>query len=73
MTNEELFSKSRSEWEHLIDEYVIGRNAERDRQILKRRMLDGITLESLAEEFDLSVQRIKIIIYNSQNRIIKHI
>jgi DNA-directed RNA polymerase sigma subunit (sigma70/sigma32) len=73
MTNEELFSKSRSEWEHLIDEYVIGKNSERDRQILKRRMLDGVTLESLAEEFDLSVQRIKIIIYNSQNRIIKHI
>jgi DNA-directed RNA polymerase sigma subunit (sigma70/sigma32) len=73
MTNEELFSKSRSEWEHLIDEYVIGKNSERDRQILKRRMLDGVTLESLAEEFELSVQRIKIIIYNSQNRIIKHI
>lgn len=73
MTNEELFSKSRSEWEHLIDEYVIGKNSERDRHILKRRMLDGVTLESLAEEFDLSVQRIKIIIYNSQNRIIKHI
>jgi DNA-directed RNA polymerase sigma subunit (sigma70/sigma32) len=73
MTNEELFSKSRSEWERLIDEWVIGRNAERDRAILKRRLLDGVTLESLAEEFDLSVQRIKIIIYNSQNRIIKHI
>jgi hypothetical protein len=73
MTNEELFSKSRSEWEHLIDEYVIGKNAERDRQILKRRMLDGVHLEPLAEEFDLSVQRIKIIIYNSQSKIIKHI
>lgn len=73
MTNEELFSKSRSEWEHLIDEYVIGKNAERDRLILKRRLLDGVCLEPLAEEFDLSVQRIKIIIYNSQNRIIKHI
>jgi hypothetical protein len=73
MTNEELFSKSRSEWERLIDEYVIGRNAERDRQIIKRRMLDGVRLEPLAEEFDLSVQRIKIIIYNFQNRITKHI
>lgn len=73
MTNEELFSKSRSEWEHLIDEYVIGRNAERDKAIVKRRMLDGILLEPLAEEFDLSVQQIKTIIYNAQNRIIKHI
>lgn len=69
----ELFEKPRSEWEHLIDEYVIGKNAERDRLILKRRLLDGVCLEPLAEEFDLSVQRIKIIIYNSQNRIMKHI
>jgi hypothetical protein len=73
MTNEELFSKSRSEWEHLIDEYVIGRNAERDKAILKRRLLDGVLLEPLAEEFDLSVQQIKTIIYKSQNRISKHI
>lgn len=73
MTNEELFSKPRSEWERLIDEWVIGRNAERDKAILKRRLLDGVLLEPLAEEFDLSVQQIKTIIYNSQNRIMKHI
>lgn len=73
MTNEELFSKSRFEWERLIDEWVIGRNAERDKSILKRRLLDGVLLEPLAEEFDLSVQQIKTIIYNSQNKIMKHI
>lgn len=73
MTNEELFSKSRSEWEHLIDEWIIGKNAERDRLIVKRRLLDGVGLEALAEEFELSVQRTKKIIYTSQNRIIKHI
>ena len=73
MTNEELFSKSRSEWERLIDEWVIGRNAERDKAILKRRLLDGVLLEPLAEEFGLSVQQIKTIIYKSQNRIISHI
>lgn len=73
MTNEELFSKPRSEWEKLIDEWVIGRNAERDKAILKRRLLDGVLLEPLAEEFGLSVQQIKTIIYKSQNRIMKHI
>lgn len=73
MTNEELFSKSRSEWERLIDEWVIGRNAERDKAILKRRLLDGVLLEPLAEEFDLSVQQTKTIIYNSQSKIMKHI
>lgn len=73
MTNEELFSKSRSEWERLIDEWVIGRNSERDKAILKRRLLDGVLLEPLAEEFGLSVQHIKTIIYNAQSKIIKHI
>ena len=40
-----------SELTHLIDEWIY---SERDRKILKRRLLDGLTYESLAEEFDLS-------------------
>jgi DNA-directed RNA polymerase specialized sigma24 family protein len=64
---------SRSELEHLIDEWIIGKNSERDRKILKRRLLDGICYEPLAEEFDLSVQQIKNIIYKSQNKLFKHI
>ena len=63
---------SRSELEYLIDEWIIGRNAERDRKILKRRLLDGICYEPLAEEFNLSVQQIKNIIYKSQNKLFKH-
>ena len=73
MTNEELFSKSRSEWEHLIDEYVIGKNSERDRRIIKRRLLDGITFETLAEEFDLSVTQTKNRIYKAEKKLLKHI
>lgn len=59
-----------SEIEFLINEWI--RN-ERDRLILKRRLLDGITYERLAEEFDLSVTQIKNIVYKSENRIFKHI
>lgn len=55
----ELFDKPRSEWERTIDEWVFN---ERSRQILKRRLLDGITLERLAEEFDISVAQTKRII-----------
>lgn len=66
----ELFNKSRSEWEHIIDEWIFN---ERDRKIIKRRLLDGILLEPLAEEFDMSVQQIKSIIYKTQNKIINHI
>ena len=46
---------SRSELEHLIDEWIIGRNAERDRKIMKRRLIDGVIFDDLAEEFELSV------------------
>lgn len=64
---------SRSELEHLIDEWIIGRNAERDRKILKRRLLDGITYDKLAEEFELSVRQLKNIIYKAEDRLFSHI
>ena len=60
----------RSEVERLIDEWIW---SERDRKILKRRLLDGIVYERLAEEFDLSVRHIKKIVYNCEERIFKHI
>lgn len=60
---------SRTEVENLIDEWIIGRNAERNRKILKRRLLDGILLEPLAEEFDLSVTQIKNIIYKGEKQL----
>lgn len=55
----ELFNLPRSKWESLIDEYIF---SERDRLIMKRKLLDGITHERVAEEFDMSTRRIKVII-----------
>jgi hypothetical protein len=46
--------------ENAIDEYVF---SERNREILKRRWLDGVCFEPLAEEFDLSVRQTKRIVY----------
>lgn len=43
------------------------------RAIMKRKLLDKITFEKLAEEFDLSVRRTKDIVYNGQWKIYKHI
>ena len=63
---------SRSEIDRLIDEWIIGRNAERDRKILKRRLLDGITFERLAEEFDLSVRQVKNIVYRREDELFLH-
>ena len=70
MTKMENYDLSRSEWENLIDEYIF---KERDRAILKRRLLDGVCFEPLAEEFDLSVQQTKTIVYRATEKLIKHI
>lgn len=61
---------SRTEIEHLIDEYVF---KERDRKILKRRLLDGICYEPLAEEFDLSVRQVKNIVYKNEEKLFSHL
>lgn len=55
-----VFKISTSEVEHLIDEWIF---SERNRKIAKRKIIDNITFEKLAEEFDLSVQQVKTIVY----------
>ena len=61
---------SRSTVSAAIDEWIFN---ERDRAILKRRLLDGICYEPLAEEFGLSVDRIKQIVYKSGDRLFRHL
>lgn len=61
---------SRTEIEFLIDEWI---HKERDRKILKRRLLDGICYEPLAEEFDLSVRQVKNIVYKAEERLFKKV
>lgn len=61
---------SRSELEKVIDEWIFN---ERDRRIAKRRLLDGICYEPLAEEFNLSERQIKNIVYKTESVIIRHI
>lgn len=54
---------SNSDISKVIDEYI---HSERDRKILKRRLIDGIYFEPLAEEFELSVRSTKDIVYKGQ-------
>ena len=61
---------SRSEINRLIDEWIL---SERDREILRRRLTDGICYEPLAEEFDMSVRQIKNIVYKGEQVIFKHV
>lgn len=60
---------SRNEMEHLIEQWV---HNEKYRAILKRRLLDGICFEPLANEFDMSVRQIKNIVYKEQEKVFKH-
>ena len=54
----------------IIDEYI---HSERDRKLLKRRLIDGITYERIAEEFDLSVRQVKTIVYRAEKTIFAHV
>lgn len=60
----------RSYWENLIDEWIFN---ERDRELLKRRLLDGIKYEDLAEEFDMSVRQVKKIVYIQSENLFKRL
>lgn len=69
MKKMELYDLSRSDWEHLIDEWIF---SERDRAILKRNLLDGRTYEQIAEEFSLSSRHIATIMPKLQQKLFKH-
>jgi DNA-directed RNA polymerase specialized sigma24 family protein len=61
---------SNSDIEKAIDEWI---HSERDRKILKRRLIDGICYEPLAEEFGMSVRHIKTIVYKAEAKLFRHI
>ena len=53
---------SNTELSMIIDEWIRG---ERNRLLMKRRLIDCITLEKLGEEFSLSVQQVSTIVSKS--------
>ena len=61
---------SRTEIEAAINEWILN---EKHRAIMKRRLIDGICYEPLAEEFDLSVRQVKRIVYKCEEVIFRHI
>lgn len=63
-------SKSREEWECLIDNWI---HNEIDRKMLKRRLLDGVCLEPLAEEFYLSTVRCQERVSKAKKQLFKNI
>lgn len=61
---------SNSRIREIIAEYV---HSERDRRILERRLIDGVTFERLAEEFDMSDRQVRRIVYKLQEQLFAHL
>lgn len=59
----------RDKLEYLIEQWIP--NA-RDREILKCRLLDGLTFERLSEKFGISVRHTKRIVYKAEDRLFNH-
>ena len=68
--NTDRFDISNSEIDYLIDQWI--RN-ERDRAILKDRLINGLTFERLAEKNDMSVRQTKNIVYKSMEKLVSRI
>ena len=64
---------SNSEISNLIDEYVRGMHAVRNRQMLKDRLIDGMLFEDLAEKYGLSVCATQNVIYKASEQLFRHI
>lgn len=64
---------SKAEINDLIELWIIGKNAERNREILRRRLFDGIRFELLADEFQMSERQIKNIVYKGERIIFSHL
>ena len=64
---------SNSELAMLIDEWVRGLHAERNREMLKDRLINGMLFEPLAEKYNLSVRATQNIVYKASEQLFKHV
>lgn len=54
----------------LISEHI---HSLRDRRILHRRLIDGLSFDALALEFELSERQIKNIVYKGESILFRHL
>ena len=68
--NTDRFDISNSEIDYLIDQWI---RSERDREILKDRLINGMTFERLAEKHDMSVRQTKNIVYKAMEKLVSRL
>ena len=61
---------SNSRIREIIGEYI---HDEKHRKLMQRRLIDNITIDRLAEEFELSVSQVKRIIWKDSEIIFRHL
>ncbi len=66
-SNQEAKMIKNTEIAYIIDEYV---HNEMHRALLKRRYIDGICFEPLADEFNISTRQAQRIVYKYENKIL---
>lgn len=61
---------SNSRVREIIGEYI---HDEKHRRMMERRLIDNVTIERLAEEFEMSVSQTKRIIWKHSGTIFRHL
>ena len=61
---------SNSRIREIIEEYI---HDEKHRRRMARRLIDNVTIDRLAEEFDMSVSQVKRIIWKDSEIIFRHL
>lgn len=68
---------SKAHINEVIDEYInyvnCGVNAERNREIIRRRLIDGVLFEPLAEEFHISVDQCQDIVSKTRKIVFRNL
>lgn len=68
---------SKAHINEVIDEYInyvnCGVNAERNREIIRRRLIDGVLFEPLAEEFNISVDQCQEIVAKTRKIVFRNL
>ena len=66
----EFNKRGRTEWTELIKEWI---HSELDREMIARVYLDGITIEKVAEEFDISVNHCQLRVSNAKEQLFSNV
>ena len=67
---EEFNKRGRKEWLELIEEWI---HSEIDRKMISRVYLDGIVIEKVAEEFEMSVNHCQVRVDKAKKQLFSHV